>query len=48
MGASAGFGADVAAARIARRHLNWTEEKAEREVNAYREYIKRFHPRAHD
>jgi glycerol-3-phosphate dehydrogenase len=46
MGASAGFGADVAAARIARRHLNWTEEKAEREVNAYREYIERFHPRS--
>lgn len=46
MSASAGIGADEAAARIARRYLNWTEERAAREVAAYREYVERFHPRS--
>lgn len=46
MSASAGIGADEAAARIARRYLNWTEERAAREVSAYREYVERFHPRS--
>jgi glycerol-3-phosphate dehydrogenase len=46
MGASVGLGADLAAARVARKYLNWSEERAEREITAYREYIKRFHPRA--
>ena len=42
---NAGIGADEAAARIAQKHLGWTEERATREVEDYREYIKRFYPR---
>lgn len=46
LNAAAGVGADEAAARVAREYLNWTEEKAGREVAAYRRHIRRFHPRA--
>jgi glycerol-3-phosphate dehydrogenase len=48
LAATAGLGADRAAARIARQYLNWPEERAAREVIAYREYLKRFHPRSLD
>lgn len=46
MGEAVGLGADIAAAEIARKYLNWSKERAEREIKAYREYVKRFHPRA--
>lgn len=46
MNAAVGLDADLAAARIARKYLGWTEERAAREVTAYRHYIARFHPRA--
>lgn len=46
LNAAVGLGADEAAARVARKYLHWTEERAAREVAAYREYVKRFHPRA--
>lgn len=36
---TAGVGEDEAAARIARTHLGWPEERAEREVTAYRKLL---------
>jgi glycerol-3-phosphate dehydrogenase len=46
LSADAGLGADEAAAEIGRRHLGWDRVRAEKEVAAYRAYIRRFHPRA--
>ena len=46
LGAQAGVGADERAADIGRRHLGWNQDRARREVAAYRDYIGRFHPRA--
>jgi len=46
IGPAAGVGADVAAARIACVHLGWDDRRATREVEEYREYMTRFHPRA--
>ncbi len=46
MGAAMGIGADEAAARIARQYLNWSEERAAREITAYRQHVERFHPRS--
>lgn len=46
LNALAGIGADESVARLACKYLDWTEERAAREVAAYREYIERFHPRA--
>jgi len=37
---------DEAAAQVAVKHLGWSEERAEREVAEYREWIKRYTPRA--
>ncbi|HEX8000593.1 MAG TPA: glycerol-3-phosphate dehydrogenase [Pyrinomonadaceae bacterium] len=45
LSASVGLDADEAAAQIARRYLNWSEERAAHEIAAYRDYVKRFHPR---
>ncbi|MBV9455079.1 MAG: glycerol-3-phosphate dehydrogenase [Rubrobacter sp.] len=36
---------DEAAAQVAVRHLDWTEEHAEREVKEYRDYVQRFKPK---
>jgi glycerol-3-phosphate dehydrogenase len=43
IGAGAGFGADEAAAAVARQYLGWDEARAEREIAAYRDYMKRLH-----
>ena len=43
--AAVGYGADEAVARVARKYLHWSEERAAREVAAYRAYVARFHPR---
>lgn len=40
----AGLNSVAAAAEVARKHLGWTDERAAREVAAYREYVERFHP----
>jgi glycerol-3-phosphate dehydrogenase len=40
----AGLNSVAAAAEVARKHLGWSEERAAREVAAYREYVERFHP----
>jgi len=37
---------DEAAARVAVRHLGWDEDRAEHEVQDFREFIKRFRPKA--
>ena len=36
---------DEAAARVAVEHLGWDEERAEREVREYREWIERYTPK---
>jgi glycerol-3-phosphate dehydrogenase len=46
MGRSAGVGADRAAAALAVAHLGWDEERAAAEVDAFRAYVERFHPRS--
>ena len=46
LGANAGIGPDEAAARVAIDHLGWSSDRAAAEVAAYRDYVKRFHPRA--
>jgi glycerol-3-phosphate dehydrogenase len=41
-----GLNAIEAAADIARKHLGWSEERARKEIESYRSYVKRFRPRA--
>ena len=45
MGSNVGLDVDEAAAQIAVRHLGWTEERAEREVREYRDYVQRYKPK---
>ncbi|HEX8844362.1 MAG TPA: glycerol-3-phosphate dehydrogenase [Pyrinomonadaceae bacterium] len=40
-----GLDASEAAASIAMRYLGWDESRAERELEEYRQYVRRFHPR---
>jgi glycerol-3-phosphate dehydrogenase len=40
-----GIGADEEAAKVAQKFLGWSEERAKKEVENYRRYIKRFHPK---
>ena len=44
--ATLGIGEDEGAARVAHKYLGWSEERAARELAAYRSYLRRFHPRA--
>ncbi len=46
LGPGAGLDADEAAARIGCTHLGWDEGRAEREVAAFRESMRRYRPRA--
>lgn len=46
LGPLAGVGPDTAAAAVAVRHLGWNEERAAAEVEAFRSYVRRFHPRS--
>ncbi len=46
LGPKAGVGADERAADIGRRYLDWDQQRADREVATYRDYIDRFHPGA--
>lgn len=43
-GARVGVGADRAAADLAVRYLGWDEEEADRQVEEYRTYLRRFRP----
>jgi glycerol-3-phosphate dehydrogenase len=45
MGPDVGLDVDEAAAQVAVRHLGWTEERAEREVRGYRDYVQRYRPK---
>jgi glycerol-3-phosphate dehydrogenase len=45
MGPNVGLDVDEAAAQIAVRYLGWTEERAEREVEEYRDYVQRYKPK---
>ena len=42
LNSSLGVGADKAAARIAEKHLGWSEDRSHAEVRSYREFIERF------
>ena len=46
MGPRVGLDLDEAAAKFAVKHLDWDEERAEREVQDFRGFIKRFRPKA--
>lgn len=46
LNAFAGLDAVEAAARIARTHLGWDDERVAREIADYRKYVRRFRPRA--
>src|ERR687896_50318 len=46
MGPSVGLDVDEAAAQVAVKHLGWSEERAKSEVEAYRQYVERYTPRA--
>jgi glycerol-3-phosphate dehydrogenase len=43
MGACASRGVDERAAEVARQYLGWDDERARREVAAYRDYLQRLH-----
>jgi glycerol-3-phosphate dehydrogenase len=45
MNRAAGLNAIDAAAKVARKHLGWTQSRVAVEVAEYRNYIERFHPR---
>ena len=45
LGGGVGLNADKAAAEIARRHLGWDQARIDQEIDAYRKYVQRFHPR---
>jgi glycerol-3-phosphate dehydrogenase len=45
LGPDVGIGADAAAARVARETLGWDAARAETEVAAYREWVRRYRPR---
>lgn len=40
-----GVGADIEAVKVAQNFLGWSEERAKKEIEDYRNYIKRFHPK---
>jgi len=46
LGPKVGLDVDEAAARIAVKHLDWSEERAKSEVEAYRRYVERYKPRS--
>jgi glycerol-3-phosphate dehydrogenase len=46
MGPNVGLDVDEAAAEVAVRQLGWDKERAQREVQSFREYVERYRPRA--
>ncbi len=42
LNSSLGVGADEHAAQIAQKHLGWSEIRADKEIQSYRQYIERF------
>jgi glycerol-3-phosphate dehydrogenase len=45
MGPHVALDVDEAAARVAVQHLGWSQERADREVGEYRDYIRRYRPK---
>ena len=45
MGPRVALDVDEAAARVAVQHLGWSEERAEREVAEFRDYVRRYKPK---
>ncbi len=45
MGPRVGLDVDEAAARVAVRHLGWSQERADREVREFRDYVRRYKPK---
>jgi glycerol-3-phosphate dehydrogenase len=46
MNAAVGLDAVEAAARVAQKYLGWSDERRAHEVEQFRKYVQRFHPRA--
>jgi glycerol-3-phosphate dehydrogenase len=46
LGPRVGLDVDEAAARLAVKHLGWSEERARSEVEAYRRYVERYKPKS--
>jgi glycerol-3-phosphate dehydrogenase len=46
LGPFAGVGPDEAIARVAQSELGWSRSRADQEVSAYREWVRRYQPRA--
>jgi glycerol-3-phosphate dehydrogenase len=45
MGPKVGLDVDEAAAQVAVRYLGWSQERADREVREYRDYVQRYRPK---
>jgi glycerol-3-phosphate dehydrogenase len=45
MGPRVALDVDEAAAQVAVRHLGWSQERADREVGEFRDYVRRYRPR---
>jgi glycerol-3-phosphate dehydrogenase len=45
MGPHVGLDVDEAAARVAVQHLGWSQERADREVGEFRDYVRRYRPK---
>jgi len=45
LGPKVGLDADEAAAEVAAKHLGWTGEQAEKEVEGFRKYVERYRPK---
>ena len=45
MGPRVGLDVDEAAAKVAAEYLGWDDDRARREVQQYREFVSRYHPR---
>jgi glycerol-3-phosphate dehydrogenase len=46
LGPTVGLDVDEAAARVAVKHLGWSEDRARSEVEAYRRYVERYKPKS--
>jgi glycerol-3-phosphate dehydrogenase len=45
LGPAAGVGPDEAIAKVAQAELGWDQRRADQDVAAYREWVKRYQPR---
>jgi glycerol-3-phosphate dehydrogenase len=45
LGPRVGLDVDEAAAQVAVKHLGWSEERAQSEVEDYHKYIQRYRPK---